>query len=204
MKTFHIFCLAIAFTSLSQAADPNMTQKERDQVIQVLKDSQQEFVKAVSDLTDEQWRWKPAPERWSVAEVAEHIVLAETALFSKMEEAIRNPPNPDWEQKTKGKTELLFQVMAPRLGKAKAPEEIVPAGKMTRSEIMSGFEKVRAKTLAFAEETKVALKEQTSEHPFQFFNTLNGYQWLIYIPLHNMRHDKQIEEVKATAGFPGK
>jgi len=26
----------------------------------------------------------------------------------------------------------------------------------------------------------------------------------MYIPLHNMRHDKQIEEVKSTPGFPGK
>ena len=202
-NNFYITVALLAPLSL-HAADPSMTQKERDQVIQLLKDSQQEFVKAVTDLTDEQWRWKPSPERWSVGEVAEHVMLAETALFSKMQEAIDKPANPDWEQKTKGKTELLLQVMAPRLGKAKSPEEIVPAGKLTRAEVMSGFAKVRARTLAFAEETQIALKEHTSEHPFQFFNTLNGYQWLIYIPLHNMRHDKQIEEVKATAGFPVK
>lgn len=203
MKT-SIFALCFAAGSSMFAADPAMTQKERDQVIQLLKDSREEFVKAVTDLTDEQWKWKPAADRWSVGEVAEHIMLSETALFTKMQEAIGKPPNPEWEQKTKGKTELLLQVMAPRLGKAKAPEEIVPAGKLTRAEIMSGFEKVRAKTMTFAEETQVALKEHTSEHPFQFFNTLNAYQWLIYIPLHNMRHDKQIEEVKATAGFPSK
>jgi hypothetical protein len=29
---------------------------------------------------------------------------------------------------------------------------------------------------------------------------LNGYHWLIYAPLHMMRHDKQIAEVKATPG----
>lgn len=197
-----IVCLAAGVAA--GAADPNMSQKEREQVIQLLKDSQQEFVKAVIDLTDEQWGWKPAPDRWSVGEVAEHILLSETALFSKMQAALANPPNPEWEQKTKGKTELLLQVMAPRVGKAKAPEEIVPRGKLTRAEIMSGFAQVRAKTLNFAEDTQIGLKEHTSEHPFQFFNTLNAYQWLIYIPLHNMRHDKQIEEVKATAGFPGK
>lgn len=173
-------------------------------MIQFLQDSQKEFLHAVSDLTDEQWKWKPTPERWSVGEVAEHIFLSEQALFAKMKEAIANPVNPAWEEKTKGKTEFLLQVMAPRLGKAKAPEEIQPQGKLTRQEIMAGFAKVRANTIQFAEETKVALKEHTSEHPFPVFNTLNAYQWLLYIPLHNMRHDKQIEEVKATAGFPGK
>ena len=29
-----------------------------------------------------------------------------------------------------------------------------------------------------------------------------AYQWLIYAQLHTMRHDKQIAEVKATAGYP--
>jgi hypothetical protein len=34
------------------------------------------------------------------------------------------------------------------------------------------------------------------------FNTLNAYQWLIYIPLHNFRHNRQIEEVMANPNFP--
>jgi hypothetical protein len=199
-----ISTLMFGMAMLLRAADPSMTPQERTQMIQLLKDSQKEFVQAVNGLTDEQWKWKPTPERWSVGEVAEHILLSEGALFSKMKEAITNPPNPAWEEKTKGKTEFLLQVMAPRLGKAKAPEEIVPTGKMTRSEIMNGFAEVRANTLRFAEETQVALKEHTAEHPFPVFNTLSAYQWLLYIPLHNMRHDKQIEEVKATAGFPAK
>jgi hypothetical protein len=31
---------------------------------------------------------------------------------------------------------------------------------------------------------------------------LNAYQWLIYLPLHTERHDKQIAEVKASPGYP--
>jgi hypothetical protein len=54
----------------------------------------------------------------------------------------------------------------------------------------------------FATGTEAALKEHTVEHPFPIFGTLNAYQWLIYVPLHTMRHDKQIAEVKATAGYP--
>lgn len=26
------------------------------------------------------------------------------------------------------------------------------------------------------------------------FNMLNAYQWLLYIPLHNVRHNRQIAE----------
>jgi hypothetical protein len=181
-----------------------MTSTERDQLIKFLKDSQTEFVGEVSSLSDAQWKWKPAPERWSVNECAEHILLAEGLLFSKAQEAIRNPARADWETATKGKTEILLQVMAPRLGKAKAPEDIVPSGTMERAVIMRRFAESRAITLKFVEETQLPLKEHLAEHPFPIFNPLNAYQWVLYIPLHNMRHDKQIEEVKATAGFPAK
>jgi len=194
--------IALALASVLHAADPHMTAQERTQLIQNLKDGRKEFVDAVSSLTDEQWKWKPTPERWSVGEVAEHILLAEGSLWAKMQDALKNPADPDWEKKTAGKTELLLRVMAPRLGKAQAPEEIVPSGKMARAEIMSGFAQARAQTLRFAEETQLPLKEHIAPHPFPIFNPLNAYQWVLYIPLHNMRHDKQIEEVKATPGFP--
>ena len=69
---------------------------------------------------------------------------------------------------------------------------------------MKKFAEVRGITLKFVEDTKLPLKEHLAEHPFPIFNPLNAYQWVLYIPLHNMRHDKQIEEVKATPGFPVK
>ncbi len=181
-----------------------MTSAERDQLIKDLKDSQAEFLHAVSALSDAQWKWKPAPERWSVGECAEHIMLAEGLLFAKANEAIKAPAVPDWEEKTKGKTELLLRVMAPRLGKATAPEDIVPSGTLDRKIVMVRFAEARGITLKFAESTSFPLKEHLAEHPFPIFNPLNAYQWVLYIPLHNMRHDKQIEEVKATAGFPSK
>jgi len=184
------------------AADPHMTAEERTKVIHWLEESRKEFLASIDGVTAEQWKWKPAPERWSVGETAEHIVLAEAMLFGNVEKAMASPPNPAWEEKTKGKTEFIERVMAPRLGKATAPEPIVPSGKLTQAEVREKFLAKRAEIEMFAAQTNGALKEHTVEHPFPVFNTLNAYQWLIYIPLHTMRHDKQIAEVKATAGYP--
>jgi uncharacterized damage-inducible protein DinB len=184
------------------AADAHMTAEERTKVINWLDESRKEFLAAIDGVTEEQWKWKPAPERWSVGETAEHIVLAEEALFGNVQKAIASPANPAWEEKTKGKTQFIEQVMAPRLGKAKAPEPIVPTGKLTQAQVRERFEKQRVEIEKFAATTEVALKEYTVEHPFPIFGTLNAYQWLIYVPLHTMRHDKQIAEVKATAGYP--
>ncbi len=202
MKLSALLSLAIAIPAC--AGDANLTPKERADLVQYLQDSRKEFLDSVSALSDAQWRWKPSPERWSVGECAEHIVLSEEMLFASAKRALANPPDPDWEKKTAGKTEILLSVMAQRKGKATAPEEIRPTGKMTRAEIMAKFEENRSQTLKFVEETQLPLKEYISPHPFPIFNPLNAYQWVLYIPLHNMRHDKQIAEVKATPGFPGK
>ena len=184
------------------AADAHMTAEERMKVKSWLEESRQEFLAAIDGVTAEQWKWKPAPERWSVGETAEHVVLAEGLLFGNVEKAIRSPKNAEWEEKTKGKTEFIEKVMAPRLGKATAPEPLVPSGKLTQTEVREKFLAQRGEIETFAAKTDVALKEHTLEHPFPVFNTLNAYQWLIYVPLHTMRHDKQIAEVKATTGYP--
>lgn len=184
------------------AADAQITAGERTKVLGYLEDSRKEFLASIDGVTEEQWKWKPAPERWSVGETAEHIILAEAALFASVKKAVASSPNPDWAEKTKGKTEFIESVMAPRKGKATAPEPIVPTGKLTLAEVRETFLKQREEIVKFATETQVALKEHTVDHPFPVFGTLNAYQWLIYIPLHTERHDKQIAEVKATPGYP--
>jgi hypothetical protein len=196
---FCVFC-----DSALAADDGKISAEERAKLIKLLKESQAETIDALEKLSDAQLKFKPGPDRWSVLECAEHIMLAEGLLFEAVKKAADTKPNPDWEVKTKGKTEFLEDVLAGRKGKAQAPESIVPSAKLSREEVIKKFKEARAKTLKFAEETQVPLKEHTMDHPSPIFGTLNAYQWLIYIPLHNIRHNKQIAEVKADASFPKK
>ena len=184
------------------AADAHMTAEERTQVLKWLDESHKEFFASIDGVSDAQWKWKSAPERWSVGETAEHIVLAEAMLFDSVKKAIAAPPNPAWEEQTKGKTEFIVRVLPSRQGKAQAPEAIVPRQGLTYAQVKERFEKQRIAILKFATETQLPLKEHTADNPFPVFGTLNAYQWLIYVPLHTMRHDKQIAEVKATPGYP--
>jgi uncharacterized damage-inducible protein DinB len=191
----------ICHTSLA-SEDPHMTAEDRAKVVKLLNDSHKQTLDLLEGLSEEQLKFKPVPEKWSVLEVAEHIYLAEGLLFGSVEKALAEKQNPEWETKTKGKTEFLERVMVSRDRKATAPESIVPSGKLTRDEVIAKLKEFRAKSLKFAEETKLPLKAHTLDHPFPVFNTLNAYQWLIYIPLHNIRHNKQIEEVKSDPNFP--
>ncbi|MBO0860675.1 MAG: DinB family protein [Chloracidobacterium sp.] len=197
-----VICLGVTCHASMASEDPHMTAEDRAKVIKLLNDSHKQTLDLMEGLSEEQLKFKAAPEKWSVLEVAEHISLAEGLLFNSVEGALAAKENPEWETKTKGKTEFLERVMVNRDRKATAPESIVPSGKLTRDEVIAKLNESRAKTLKFAEETKLPLKSHTFDHPFPVFGTLNAYQWLIYIPLHNIRHNKQIEEVKADPNFP--
>jgi hypothetical protein len=196
------YLLSLLFALPLAAADPHMTAAERTKILGWLEESRKEFLNAIDNVTEAQWKWKPAPERWSVGEVAEHIVLAEASQFAKVKAALSAPPAADWEEKTRGKTEIIEMVMAPRLGKATSLEPLVPGGKMTHAQARERFEAQRVEILKFTQDTDAALKEHLAPHPMPVFDPLNAYQWLIYAPLHTMRHDKQIAEVKATPGYP--
>jgi len=196
--------LALSFLGLVvlAASGPGVTAEERAKVLRLLRESEKEFLELIGDVSEAGWRFKPGADRWSVAEVAEHIVLAEGALFGMAQKALAAGPNPDWEARTAGKTEFLDQVMVDRSRRAQAPESVAPKGALSRQEAVSRYGEARARTRKFIEETALPLKAHTADHPFKVFGTLNAYQWALYIPLHNMRHNQQIAEVKASTGFP--
>lgn len=207
-KTLAVLVCTILLTMFSQAhtrpaGDGKITPQERAAAIKMLKDSQNELLSYIEKLSDAQWNFRPAPFKWTVGETAEHIALAEGLLFGAVERAVAAPVNPDWETKSAGKEALLDNLLAARKGKAAAPEPIQPLKrKMSRAEIMSLLKDGRAKSMKFIETTDVPLKAHTLDHPFPVFGTLNAYQWLVYIPAHNLRHNKQIAEIMSNPAFP--
>lgn len=204
-----IFCLLglllLPIFAMAQTAEQKvattMSKEDRAKIIKLLQDSHKETLDAIKGLSDAQWNYKAAPEKWSVGECVEHIWLAEGLLFAQVEKALANPENANWAEATKGKDEFVYNVLTNRKGKAQAPETIKPTGK-SRAEVLKGLKESRKNTMKFAKSTNAAMKSHTQDHIFKVFGTLNAYQWLLYIPAHNLRHNQQIAEVKASAGFP--
>src|SRR6266545_891296 len=130
----------ICHTSLA-SEDPNMSAEDRAKVVKLLKDSHKQTLDLMEGLSEEQLKFKPAPEKWSVLEVAEHIYLAEGLLFGSVEKALAEKQNPEWETKTKGKTEFLERVMVSRarkhrpLGQAQARRGDREVERVSRQEL---------------------------------------------------------------------
>jgi uncharacterized damage-inducible protein DinB len=198
-----LYCLfAGSLLAAAQTPGPKMTDTDRKALLKRFDDSTAQTLAAVEKLSDAQWAYKPAPDKWSVGETLEHIVLAEGLLFRMIEKTLGESANPAWAEKTKGKIAIIEGVMLDRSMKAQAPGEIAPAGKLTRAEALAKYKARREATRKFITETKAELHAHTGDHPFPKIGTLSAYQWLVYTALHNLRHNQQIEEVKAGPAFP--
>jgi hypothetical protein len=203
LLTASVFATATAAAAAAAEESPTLTAEERAQLQQWLDESEQTFLGLIEGVEGEAWTWKPAPDRWSVAECAEHIVKTEAALLATGREALAGEPDPEWASKTAGKADFIARVMPDRSGRAQAPQEVRPQGGVSKEELVATFHAQRAELAELLADQKLELKRYTQEHPFPVFGTLNAHQWLIYVPLHTIRHSKQIREVQETPGYPG-
>jgi uncharacterized damage-inducible protein DinB len=131
-----------------QSQEAKMTPAERAEVIELLQRSEKELMQAIADLTEPQWTFKPGPERWSVGEVVEHIVLADALLFETAVKSLDSQPDAKWDA-TLGKTNTIRKALPDRSRKVDAPPAIKPKQTMTRAALLARFKEQRAKVLAY-------------------------------------------------------
>src|SRR6202007_2463333 len=74
-RTFGLILAAACACAAAHAQ--SVTQADRDKALAYLESTRQGVVDATQGLSPAQWNFKPAPDRWSVAEVTEHIAAAE-------------------------------------------------------------------------------------------------------------------------------
>ena len=192
-----------AVSGWAQTAAPNaLTPEERELALKSFQTTRDNFLKSIAGLSEKQWTFKPAPDRWSVAEVAEHIAVSESGLFGLVQNKIMSSPaTPDKRAQVKGKDEIVLERIPDRSHKAQAPEFLRPTGRWaTEADLTKAFEESRAATMEYIRTTNDDLRDHFFDHPV--LGTLDGYQWLLLISAHSARHTAQIEEVKADPNFP--
>jgi hypothetical protein len=200
-----ILCMLVPAGSAQTTASPaatSLSAAERETALKSLQATHDAFLKSIAGLSEKQWRFKPAPDRWSVAEVAEHIAVSESALLGLVQKQIMmTPANPDKRPEVAGKDELVLQKVPDRSRKAQAPEFLKPTNRWaTREETVKAFEDGRKATMDYVRTTNDDLRDHFGPNPN--LGPLDAYQWILLISAHSERHTKQIEEVKADPNFP--
>jgi len=192
--------LAAAISAVGQT--PTLTNEEREIALKNLQATHDAFLQSIAGLSEKQWRFKPAPDRWSVAEVSEHIAVAESAILGMVKnQVMTSAAAPEKRAEVQGKDEKILQMVPDRSHKVQAPEFLKPTGRWAnRDEVTKAFEEERKATMDYVRTTNDDLRDHFGPHPL--LGPLDAYQWILLISAHSERHTKQIEEVKADPNFP--
>lgn len=188
---------ALCLAALPLAA-ATLTDQEREAAIGRLRTSGAKLVSAVEGVSGEQWKFKPAPDRWSIAECVEHVVASDRMLFlfaTQKLMAMPAPANPE-----KRSDEAVVAAGANRDRKVKTMEFLEPKGRFaSKQEALEALRKGRETIADYLKSTTDDLRA----HGVKSFGAYSdAYQFLLTIAAHAERHTAQIEEVKAAAGYP--
>lgn len=197
MKRLTLFLCALLFAIPALAQD--LSAADRAKGVAYLEKTRDGVAAAAHGLSDAQFKFKSAPDRWSVAETLEHIALAEDMIFQNVTEKVMKA-GPGAPGRDTAKLDAAVLAMVPdRSHKATAPPPLVPTSRWTPQEALDHFLASRAKTIEYMKTTP-GLRDHVGDSPLG--QPLDGYEWLLFIGAHSERHTKQMLEVKADPNFP--
>jgi hypothetical protein len=138
----------------------------------------------LASVTEEQTQWKPAPDRWSIAEVLEHLSHVEAHGFRTRAEQMVNEDNPE--------VAIYDQ------------EELSAAGQYSgrdAEDSFDHFEEQREDNVAWLTSLPARVISRTARH--QELGTITLGQLLNEWAFHDLGHIRQIAEiVRALVYYP--
>src|SRR5947207_12802143 len=104
------------------ASAQEVTQAEKDKALQYLETTKKNVLEATKGLSEAQWNFKPAPHRWSVAQLMEHIAAAEECIRGMVKEKVMMAPAGDAGRDVKKSDEGVPTMVHDRTNKVRATE----------------------------------------------------------------------------------
>jgi len=194
-----LFLVAVACMALVAPAQ-SLSPADREKALKYLESTKQGVTDATRGLSAAQWNFKPAPDKWSIAEVTEHIAAAEDYLRGMVIEKVMVGPARPAGENVAEIDEMILKMVPDRSHPAQAPDPLKPTNRFGSPEAsLKHFMATRATTEDFLTKTE-DLRDHAIDSPFG--KKLDGYERVLFIAAHSDRHTKQIQEVKSNPNFP--
>jgi len=143
--------LALFFAGYSQAQQ--LSPGDKDKALQLLESTKKDVLDASSGLSEAQWNFKSASDRWSVAECMEHIAAAEDFIRGLIiEKIVVAPAPPAGPDRDVAKIDAGIIANVPdRTNKVQAPEPLKPTNRFGSPQgSIDHFVETRAKPRTFS------------------------------------------------------
>jgi len=149
------------------------------QLIARLNDYEEALNASLTNLTNNQWSFAPAVDKWSIRDVCHHIThsLRSISLLTKMLAAGKNGPG-----------KIIMGLKDEDTGAS--VEEIA-------AQLRKAFQRTEESIRLFDGDADTV---KTTEHPI--FDALNSKEWAVFNLMHLSIHIRQIEGIKNDPGYP--
>jgi len=196
MQTSSKSVMAALAASLIATAAP-LKDVERQRLVAHIELTRAWLLDEVSGLSTEQLQFHSREGAWSVAEVVEHLRIAEPIYWQQLKDAVKAPASEEKPAATDADV-LWYGIDRTQRQKTEARKTPGDAPRHT-TEGLDAFRKLHAEILDYARNTQADLRSHLVPK-----EGVDAYQWILGISTHTMRHILQIREVKADPNFPRK
>ncbi|HEY7235915.1 MAG TPA: DinB family protein [Gemmatimonadaceae bacterium] len=157
---------------------------------------------AVDDFPRAKRQTKPSPERWSVAEVLEHLSIVEARIervfTRKLTEARAAGLGRERDESPVVGT-IDMDRLLDRTRRITTAEATLPTGTLDADAAWAAYERSRD-TLCAAVLAADGLALGDVVHPHPILGPINLYQWIAFVGGHEARHAAQILELRDLLG----
>jgi hypothetical protein len=166
-------------------------------LLETLRKGEEAFLHSIAGVSEATCRPRPAEDRWSILECAEHVAVAEEVMLGLVtgKRKTRNTETPK-------RDDRILRSGTDRSMRFDASDQSRPRGRFsTLAEAVAHFRAVRERTLRLVGETREDLRATEVMHPHHAVGVISTYECLLLIGSHAQRHALQIEEVKNSPAY---
>lgn len=191
------FVIATACAVAAPGRAATMTKAERQRLIAHLEMTAAWLETETAHLSRGQLQYHPGPGRWSVADVVEHLHLAEPIYWRQLQDALKDPPTDNKPRVTD--LDVLWYGIDRTQRQQTSPDKVPQGPKADFQASLTAVQKLHTEVLDYARTTNDDLRGREMKG-----EGTDLYQWVLMISTHAQRHILQIREIKADPGFPKK
>jgi hypothetical protein len=156
----------------------------------------------VRGLSEARLAFRPAPGRWSIGEILDHLCLAERSMTRSISRILQHAAGlgqigEPGSMETPATGIDLVRYNQP----AGAPESVLPSPDRPLERLLVGLEESRERLQEVAKRAEGRVVGPVTLPHFQL-GELNFYQWLAVQAAHEAKHLAQIRRIKADPAFP--
>jgi hypothetical protein len=139
--------------------------------------------------------YKAGPDKWSVVEVVEHLVIAEDDLLTQLTTEAPSPPL-DINSRTPEKYQTVIKVMERDIEVDVPHESMEPHGRLTLDDLLNQWNNIREKLPGLLAEIHADNKDDlVYRHPYG--GPLDLSETLQFIEVHFDNHMRHIDRILA-------